>query len=188
MMMVALFMIMFLLIIVQVLLRFLFKGGLSWGEEIARIMFVWLSFITFGYLTRNNRHVRIGFLRERFSEQVQKYLLIACDLLFLIFSLFAFKAVLMLCIQTAQFEDKLVTLPISSNLLYASGLIGFTLMLIRGSQVIRWKVLHWKDKLEIFENYDGKFYKNSHICFMPQQVKEIDKMKIEVESKIGLGE
>ncbi|WP_053983594.1 TRAP transporter small permease [Niameybacter massiliensis] len=186
--MVSLFSIMFFLIVIQVILRFVFKTGLSWGEEIARIMFVWLSFVTFGYLTRNNRHVRIGFLRERFPESIQKILLVVCDLLFLFFSFYAFKAVLLLCLQTARFEDKLVTLPISSNLLYLSGLIGFALMLIRGIQVIGWKITHWKDSLVVFENYDGKYYKNNHICFMPQQLKEVDKMKIEAESKLGLGE
>lgn len=187
-MMVSIFCMMFLIIVVQVILRFVFKTGLSWGEEIARILFVWLSFVTFGYLTRNNRHVRIGFLREKFSEKIQKGLLILCDLLFLFFSLFAFKATLILCIQTAQFKDKLVTLPISSNLLYLSGLVGFTLMMIRGIQVIGWKITHRRDTLEVFENYDGKYYKNSHICFLPKHMKLIDKMKIEVEAKIGLGE
>lgn len=59
--MVVFFTMMIALVTVQVVLRFIFKTGFSWGEEVARILFVWMSFSSFGYLTRGSRHVRVGF-------------------------------------------------------------------------------------------------------------------------------
>lgn len=50
--MVLFFSLMILLVTVQVVLRFIFKTGFSWGEEVARLLFVWMSFSSFGYLTR----------------------------------------------------------------------------------------------------------------------------------------
>ena len=70
--MVLFFSLMILLVTVQVVLRFIFKTGFSWGEEVARLLFVWMSFSSFGYLTRNSRHVRVGFLVGKIKESVQK--------------------------------------------------------------------------------------------------------------------
>ena len=33
-------------IVVQVIMRYLFKSSLSWSEELARYVFVWMTFIT----------------------------------------------------------------------------------------------------------------------------------------------
>lgn len=66
--MVLFFSLMILLVTVQVVLRFIFKTGFSWGEEVARLLFVWMSFSSFGYLTRGSRHVRVGFFRELFPS------------------------------------------------------------------------------------------------------------------------
>mgnify|MGYP003376695435 CR=1 FL=1 len=84
--MVVFFAMMIILVTVQVILRFVFKTGFSWGEEVARILFVWMSFSSFGYLTRNSRHVRVGFLVGKIKESVQKKILFLCDVLFLVFS------------------------------------------------------------------------------------------------------
>ena len=46
--MVVFFAMMIILVTVQVILRFVFKTGFSWGEEVARILFVWMSFSSFG--------------------------------------------------------------------------------------------------------------------------------------------
>ena len=74
--MVLFFSLMILLVTVQVVLRFIFKTGFSWGEEVARLLFVWMSFSSFGYLTRGSRHVRVGFFRELFPVRTQKAILI----------------------------------------------------------------------------------------------------------------
>ena len=58
--MVLFFSLMILLVTVQVVLRFIFKTGFSWGEEVARLLFVWMSFSSFGYLTRGSLCVGVA--------------------------------------------------------------------------------------------------------------------------------
>ena len=45
--MVVFFSLMILLVTLQVVLRFVFKTGFSWGEEVARLLFVWMAFSSF---------------------------------------------------------------------------------------------------------------------------------------------
>ena len=102
--MVLFFSLMILLVTVQVVLRFIFKTGFSWGEEVARLLFVWMSFSSFGYLTRGSRHVRVGFFRELFPVRTQKAILILCDVLFLVFSAGGLRAMVQLCSDAWRFQ------------------------------------------------------------------------------------
>lgn len=44
----------------QVLLRFLFKGYLAWGEEISRYVMVWMTYIGAIWLSKNGKHLSVG--------------------------------------------------------------------------------------------------------------------------------
>lgn len=44
----------------QVMLRLLFKGYLSWGEEVSRFIVIWLTFIGAIYLTQEKAHLSVG--------------------------------------------------------------------------------------------------------------------------------
>lgn len=161
--MVVFFAMMIILVTVQVILRFIFKTGFSWGEEIARILFVWMSFSSFGYLTRNSRHVRVGFLVGKIKDSVQKKILLLCDVLFLVFSAAGLKAVVSLCIDAAKYQDKLMAVPWNYNVLYLAGVLGFLMMVIRNIQIIVWKIRNWNVELERFINYDGVYYENNKV-------------------------
>lgn len=161
--MVVFFAMMIILVTVQVILRFIFKTGFSWGEEIARILFVWMSFSSFGYLTRNSRHVRVGFLVGKIKDSVQKKILLLCDVLFLVFSAAGLKAVVSLCIDAAKYQDKLMAVPWNYNVLYLAGVLGFLMMVIRNIQIIVWKIRNWNAELERFINYDGVYYENNKV-------------------------
>lgn len=161
--MVVFFAMMIILVTVQVILRFIFKTGFSWGEEIARILFVWMSFSSFGYLTRNSRHVRVGFLVGKIKDSVQKKILLLCDVLFLVFSAAGLKAVVSLCIDAAKYQDKLMAVPWNYNVLYLAGVLGFLMMVIRNIQIIVWKIRNWNAELERYINYDGVYYENNKV-------------------------
>lgn len=186
--MVIFFSMMILLVTVQVFLRFVLKSGFSWGEEVARILFVWMSFSSFGYLTRNSRHVRVGFLTGKLPEKVQKSVLLVCDVLFLVFTAYGLKAVVSLCMDAAKYHDKLTAVPWNYNVLYLAGALGFFMMVIRNIQVIVWKLRNWKAPLERFINYDGLFYESNKICFEPEVKDILEELEAGTEEKIGLGE
>lgn len=161
--MVTFFTMMIILVTTQVILRFVFKTGFAWGEEVARILFVWMSFSSFGYLTRNSRHVRVGFLVGKIKDSVQKRILFFCDVLFLIFSAVGLKAVTSLCLDAAKYQDKLMSVPWNYNVLYLAGVLGFFMMVVRNIQIIVWKIRNWNSELERFINYDGNYYENNRV-------------------------
>lgn len=161
--MVTFFTMMIILVTMQVILRFVFKTGFAWGEEVARILFVWMSFSSFGYLTRNSRHVRVGFLVGKIKDSVQKRILFFCDVLFLIFSAVGLKAVTSLCLDAGKYHDKLMSVPWNYNVLYLAGVLGFFMMVVRNIQIIVWKIRNWNSELERFINYDGNYYENNRV-------------------------
>ncbi|WP_181995649.1 TRAP transporter small permease [Clostridium sp. AM58-1XD] len=171
--MVLLFFAMILLVTMQVCLRIVGKG-FNWGEEMSRLLFVWLSYISFGYLTRNNRHVRMAFARDLLPEKGQRIVMIVCDLLFLVFVVFGFKAAVIVCGQVNEFGDRLVTIHATANVLYAAGLVGFLLMAVRGIQSLVWKLMHFKAAFEIFANENGEHYPQNRPCFIPKARKALD--------------
>ena len=186
--MVVFFFLMILLVTVQVVLRFIFKTGFSWGEEVARILFVWMSFSSFGYLTRGSRHVRVGFFREMFPELVQKYILVFCDILFLVFSVGGLRAMVQLCSDAWRFQDMLTAVPWNYNVLYLAGMLGFFMMAVRNIQILVWKFRHWADGMEKFVNYDGDYYENNRICFEPKVKDALEMAEKEAAELLDKGE
>lgn len=183
--MVLLFSCMILLVTVQVLLRFLLKSGFSWGEEVARILFVWMAFSSFGYLTRNGRHVRVGFFTGKLPERVKKAILVLCDLLFLIFSVMECKACWSLCMDAIRFGDELTAVPWNYSVLYFAGVLGFVMMTIRNIQVLVWRMRHWRAPMDRFENYDGLYYRNNRICFAPETLDPLEQMEMGEKLEMG---
>lgn len=186
--MVVFFGLMIVLVTAQVILRFLFKSGFSWGEEVSRILFVWMSYASFGYLTRNSRHVRVSFVREKFPVKLQKVILLICDFLFLGFSVLGLKAVIVLCMGAFKYKDMLTAVPWNYNVLYFAGVLGFFMMVVRNIQILAWKFKNWNSDIEKFINYDGAYYDNNKICFQPKELDELEKLETGVEEKLGLGE
>ena len=185
--MVVFFTMMIILITIHVVLRFVFKTGFSWGEEVARILFLWMSFSSFGYLTRNSRHVRVGFLVGKIKDDVQKKILFICDVLFLIFSVAGLKAVINLCIDAAKYHDKLISIPWNYNVLYLAGVLGFFMMVMRNIQILIWKTRNWNSDLERFINYDGIYYDNNRV-FCQLEEKDFLEKKEELLEKYESGQ
>lgn len=158
-----------LLVTFQVILRFVFSSGFAWGEEVARFMFVWLMYISIAYATRNQRHIKVAFLVNRFSESIRKKIMIATDLLFLAFCTIAFYATVLVCKSTFEFQDMAVTINVSLNIVFGAGVLGFGLMVLRLVQSIIWKIHHLDAPLEEFENIAGVYSGANSICFLPDQ-------------------
>lgn len=76
------------IIFVQVVMRYVFSNSLSWSEELARYLFIWLTWLGTGYAFRNNHHLRIEFLVDRLPERVRYFLEFLILSLWLGFSVF----------------------------------------------------------------------------------------------------
>ena len=143
--MVLFFSLMILLVTVQVVccglsLKQDFPGARKWPG----CCLSWMSFSSFGYLTRGSRHVRVGFFRELFPVRTQKAILILCDVLFLVFSAGGLRAMVQLCSDAWRFQDMLTAVPWNYNALYLAGMLGFFMMVVRNVQILVWKFRHWE--------------------------------------------
>ena len=182
------FALMILLVMVQVILRFLFENGFSWGEEVARILFVWMAFSSFGYLTRKGRHVRVGFFTGKLPESAQKVVLVLCDVLFLVFSVVGLRSSWSLCMDAIRFGDELTAIPWNYSVLYFAGVLGFLMMAIRNVQVLVWRLRNRKESMARFENYDGVYYRNAKICFAPKELDTLEQLERVAEEKLEMGD
>lgn len=80
--------VMTILIIIQVFLRYLFLFSLSWSEEIARYLMIWVSFLGASLALKYGMHVGVEFFVDRVSEGRKKNIatVARCSmLLFLVF-------------------------------------------------------------------------------------------------------
>ena len=54
-----------LIVFMNVVLRYVFSASLSWVDEAARYMFIWLIWIGAGYTLANRKHLRIDIISSR---------------------------------------------------------------------------------------------------------------------------
>lgn len=81
----------------QVIWRYVLESALSWSEELARYIFVWLVWVAAAYATKKMRHLRITFLQERCPQDKQwifdLFALAAMIVFAVIFGIYAVKVV-----------------------------------------------------------------------------------------------
>lgn len=160
------------LITIQVILRFAFQSGFAWGEEISRFLFVWSMFLAFPYISRNNKHVGVGFVRDLFGERVRKVLLVLVDLLTIGLVFFLLKGTVGNVITTISFHDRATSLNISMNWLYMAPVAGYMVMLLRTVQTFFWKLRHFTCSYELFCNLNGCYNGADALCFLNASGKE----------------
>ncbi|MFB3819453.1 MAG: TRAP transporter small permease [Candidatus Methylomirabilales bacterium] len=74
----------------QVILRYGFGRPLTWSEEVARYLFVWVVFLGAGVAARYRAHIALDFLVSRFSPGARAWVLRAMTLLSLAMLLLVF--------------------------------------------------------------------------------------------------
>ncbi|HCX61859.1 TRAP transporter small permease [Sedimentibacter sp.] len=71
----------------QVFMRYVLQSSLSWSEEIARYMFVWLTYIGISYGVKADRHIKVDAAMYMFPKNIRKYVALIGDILFLAFAI-----------------------------------------------------------------------------------------------------
>jgi len=70
-----------LVVIVNVILRYGFKSGLYWVEEVATVSFIWSVFVGAAAAYRHKMHIGIDLITSLFPERVRELLSIIINLL-----------------------------------------------------------------------------------------------------------
>lgn len=61
------------IMLLQVILRYIFKSGLPWGEEIMRYTMVWITVLTGSVLIKNNELIQVDFFDCLWPKKLIKY-------------------------------------------------------------------------------------------------------------------
>lgn len=118
-----------LLIFVQVICRYVFHNSLSWSEEIARYLEVWIVFISGAYALGRGQHVAMDLVISKVPKKVAGIMRKFHALMFIALSIFMFNySVQFMIAEKAQTMASLVWLP--KNLAYLAMPIGSAFMLI----------------------------------------------------------
>lgn len=143
----VLFLIIFAIVVSQIVARQIFNSPLIWSEELARLLFVYVSMLGISMAIRSKQHIFIDFITNLVSSGARKVMntisqvLTFISLLLLIY--LGYKQAI-----DASFE--IVSLEISERWLYASLPVVSCLMLIRFLQV---QVDYYKENSTYFSWY-----------------------------------
>ncbi|MDP2058103.1 MAG: TRAP transporter small permease [Flavobacteriaceae bacterium] len=84
---VALFVLLFFDVLLQVFSRYFLNASFSFTEELARFLLIWLSILGAAYLNAKREHLSMDFLYRKFSIENKKKLSILIEVFILLFAL-----------------------------------------------------------------------------------------------------
>lgn len=117
-----------LLILVQVVSRYVFNNTVTWSEQAARYLFIWLIFLGMPILYRHGEHVGFTMVVERFPRKVQDIIGIVIHILVLVFCVFWLVQAFKFCGQVSG--KKMVGLGLPQIYVHACQPTGAILMII----------------------------------------------------------
>lgn len=125
---------------VQVFMRYVMHDSLSWSEELARYLFVWLVYLGLSYGAKIMRHIKIEAALSLFPKKWRPSIVILGDCIFLGFAVF-------ICISAYAIVKKQMILGQTSPaigipmwFLYSAPLVGFALAAFRQVQTIKYRI------------------------------------------------
>lgn len=128
------------LIFVQVVMRYLFSNSLSWSEELARYLFVWLIYLGVSYGAKIRKHIKIDAALNLFPKKVRPFITIIGDIFFFLFAIYIVHTGYKYVVMQASLNKASPALKIPYKYVYAAPMVGFALVTIRQIQTIIYRV------------------------------------------------
>lgn len=116
------------IVFVQVILRYVFLSPLSWIEELARYLLVWISCFGAAYAVRKGEHIAVMFFNKMFKGYMKSALTILIHILVIILFMVCFMKGIGLSIR--QWNVVTPALQIPRTLPYLGIPISFAIMLL----------------------------------------------------------
>lgn len=135
---VVLMVVMTLLIFVQVIMRYVFSNSLTWSEELARYVFIWLIYLGISYAAKQMKHVKIQAALYLFPRRLRPYITIIGDIVMFLFSLFVIWYGAGMVAFQGMFRAAALGIPMSW--IYAAPVVGFALTTIRQIQTVVYRI------------------------------------------------
>jgi TRAP-type C4-dicarboxylate transport system permease small subunit len=128
------------IIFVQVIMRRVFSNSLTWSEELARYLFVWLIYFGISYGAKIRRHIKIEAFLGLFPKKLRPYIEILGDVLFFAFAIFIMYTSLIWVQRQVKLNQASAALHVPMWIVYAAPFAGFTLTAFRQIQTIIFRI------------------------------------------------
>ena len=119
------------IVCLQVTMRYFFHTGLTWSEEVARFLFLWLVWLGAAYAAKRRTHLRIEAFTQKLSPNVRRKVDFIALLIWIAFSAFLTWKGAELTIILFRRRQLSPILEIKMAWAYAAVPIGAGLMLLR---------------------------------------------------------
>lgn len=123
-----------LVVIINVILRYGFKSGLFWVEEVATVSFIWSVFVGAAAAYRHKMHIGIDLITSLFPERVRELLSIIINLLMVVIN--AYIVYLSFLFIQANRLKRTPVLNVPAMYVNAAITVGFGLMTVHAVQFL----------------------------------------------------
>ncbi len=139
--MVVMLSIMVILVFLQVIMRYVFNNSLTWTEELARYMFIWVSWLGISIGAQRNEHITIDVVVDRFKGKARIAILTFADLctLAILFALAYFGVIL--TGQIFGFGTVSTVLKIPMWIIYVCLPVSCALMMVRVAAKMIYRIM-----------------------------------------------
>ncbi|MFI3251055.1 MAG: TRAP transporter small permease [Eubacteriales bacterium] len=128
------------LIFLEVIMRLIFNNSLTWSEELARYIFIWLIFLSISYGCKVRKHIKFDAGLLLFPKKLRPFVVLLGDLLFLAFALYVAYTGFGYSMDQISFKFYSPTLKIPFQYIYLSTFVGFGLASFRQIQTIIYRI------------------------------------------------
>lgn len=123
--------IMTVLVFCQVVMRYVFSNSLSWSEELARYIFMWLSWIGASYAVKERSHFRVEMFANLLKGPLRKKFELVILVIWFVFALIMAWLGTKLMIFLMETDQTSAAMEIPMAWVYASVPVGCGLMAVR---------------------------------------------------------
>lgn len=124
------------LIGMQIFMRYVMGASLSWSEELARYLFIWMTYLGIACAVRQNAHIRVTMLTDLLPERIRLWVPVLTATIFAGFAVFVMYQGWFFVEKIFRFGQKSASLGIPMGYVYLAPLTGFGLVTIRLAQMI----------------------------------------------------
>jgi TRAP-type C4-dicarboxylate transport system permease small subunit len=129
---------------VQVVARRVFSSSLSWSEELARYLFLWLIYLGISYGAKTMKHIKIEAFLGVFPKKARPFIVILGDVLFFVFAVFIIYTSFIWVQRQIMLGQLSPALHVPMWVIYASPFVGYVLTTIRQIQTLIWRIKQLK--------------------------------------------
>ena len=128
------------LLALQVFMRYVMGNSLSWSEELARYIFIWLIYLGISYGASVMKHIKIEAALSLFPGRMAPYVVIAGDAIFFLFSVYICWSGYGIVVRQMRIGQTSPAMGMPMWIIYAAPMAGFGLTAFREAQTIAFRI------------------------------------------------